>query len=83
MTPDFAILAALIRSHMRPGDDDGTYLSLTSRNLATIMEALELAPVGRAAVAYHDRSHQPFDGAMVGTWSALKRAVEIYKETHP
>lgn len=71
MTPeDFADLAEILRTGVY---DD----RLTPAAVDTILAALDLAPVGAAAVAYLDAL--PLSGASWDAWDALAKAVEQWK----
>ena len=73
---DFAHLATLIRENIDPGDDDSVLLSIPSAN--TILAALDIASIGLAAIAYHDRN-DTLDNAMVEAWTVLQGEIEKWK----
>ena len=69
---DFSYLATLIRDNR---DNTPVYRALMSNNCNTILAALGLAPVARAAIAYHDAP----GGSSWNEARALDDAIETWK----
>jgi len=78
VAPDFLALAAQIRAC---GDDEPfARRTILANNINTILAALDLAPVGLAAVGYVERNSEPFSKRSWEAWDALERAHGVWRE---
>lgn len=55
-------------------------LAHLSNSLPTILAALDLAPVGLAAVAYRERQTEPFGDGHSDAWDRLETAVDEWRK---
>lgn len=80
LAEDFARIAGLI-SKVLNDENARVFQAVLANNIDIILAALRLAPVGLAAVAYHDLgARKPLDlNALRDGWQALERAVAEWR----